>query len=75
MKGLLISCAVVLGIVLFSSLLWVPVIELLASAWSDIDAEKNWFLLSGMIATGAVAACLGWPLYESKKPADLGKHN
>ena len=67
MKGLLISFAVILGIVLFSSLLWVPVIELLASAWSDIDAIKNWFLLAGLIATGAMAACLGWPLYESKK--------
>ena len=75
MKGVLISFVVILGAVLFSTLLWVPVIELLASAWSDIDAVKNWFLLAGMIATGTVAACLGWPLYESKKPADLGKHN
>ena len=59
MKGLLISCAVILGIVLFSSLLWVPVIELLASAWSAIDAIKHWFLLAGLIAAGAMAACLG----------------
>lgn len=75
MKGLLISCAVILGTVLFSTLLWGPVIELLASAWSDIDAVKNWFLLAGMVATGAVATYLGWPLYESKQPADLGKNN
>lgn len=58
MKGLLIDCAVILGTVLFSALLWVPVIELLASAWSDIDAIKNWFLLSGLVATGATATCL-----------------
>lgn len=75
MKGLLSSCAVILGIVLFSTLIWIPVIELLASAWADIDAVKNWFLLAGLIATGAVAAYLDWPLYESKKPADLGEHN
>ena len=75
MKGLLISCALILGNVLFSILIWVPVIELLASAWADIDAVKNWFLLAGLIATGAVAACLDWPLYESKNHADLGEHN
>lgn len=75
MKEFLISCAVILGIVLLSSLIWVPVIELFASAWADMDAVKNWFLLAGLIATGAVAAGLDWPLCKSEKPADLSEHN
>lgn len=65
MKGLLSSCAMILGSVLFSSLLWVPLIELFAHAWADIEAVKNWFLLAGLTATGLITVYMGWPLYES----------
>nr|WP_176456045.1 hypothetical protein [Pseudomonas fluorescens]CEK42441.1 hypothetical protein PQBR55_0062 [Pseudomonas fluorescens SBW25] len=53
---------------------WAPLVDVIASASVAIAAVKVWILLAGVLAQGAAAAYIGWPLYESKR-TDLGKHN
>lgn len=74
MKGLLINCALIFGVMLFAGMLWWPWVAILASASADIASVKGWIWLAGLVASGLLAAYLGWPLYEPER-GDLGKQN